>query len=151
MKSKKCENKESAKLTSKGKKKSVDSLKKVMTTIEKQLKQEPSSKNRKEEEIIRNAILKNKTNNINFCKKDSVDSYKCKSSQRLNKYYKTEISSSMKKMKTLQSPEREYKHKISEQATTSSNFGRSIQDSIKKDIKSQAKRRQRKENEKLVS
>lgn len=81
-----------SKTTSKGKKTQVDNLKKVISKIERQIKQEHAAANRKDEEAIKSAILKNKTNIAHSSKKASVDSYKNKPSQRINKYQKGEVA-----------------------------------------------------------
>ena len=64
-----------------------------MNKIERQIKQEQSATNRREEEAIKSAILKNKINIAHNSKKVSVDCYKNKASQRMNKYQKGELAS----------------------------------------------------------
>jgi hypothetical protein len=113
MKSKKCESKDTSKAISKGKKNQVDNLKKVMTKIERQIKQEQLTINKKGSEAIKNTILKSKINEAHSSKKVSVDSYKNKPSQRISKCQKAELASNYRKYKNIISPTRSSKLKVS--------------------------------------
>ena len=127
---------------SKGKKSQVDNLRKVMTKIERQIKQEQSTANRKEEEAIKSTILKNKINAAHSSKKVSVDNYKNKPSQRINKYHKGELASNTRKYKNIVSPNRSSKLKISEPQTASSQFIKTShsQETFRKDSRQKNKK-----------
>lgn len=76
----------------KGKRSEVDNLKKVMTKIERQIKQEQAASHRKDEDIYKNTVLKSKINAAHNSKKISVDSYKNKPSQKMSKYQRSELA-----------------------------------------------------------
>ena len=84
-----------------------------MTKIERQIKQEQFTTNKKDEEVIKSTILKSKINAAQSSKKVSVDSYKNKPSQRMSKCQKGELARNSRKYKNIISPTRSSKLKVS--------------------------------------